>query len=133
MIAAISPDRRLMRQEIRGALVGIAIAFLAWEAYGAFRWAVDAGGLGAAARQFWEGLRGDWMLLIVITDHLLLAGIALVILWGDAARQAWTPAHRALLAVAFIALGSPVVLGYLAWRLAKAPGIRADPARAHDG
>ena len=29
-----------------------------------------------------------------------------------------------LLALAFIALGSPVVLGYLAWRLGKPPGLR---------
>lgn len=122
-----------MRQGIRGALVGIAIAFLAWEAYGAFRSVIDAGGPGAAARHFWAGLRDDWMMLIVITDHLLLAGIALVILWVDAARQAWTLAHRALLAVAFIALGSPVVLGYLAWRLGEGSGNRHDRLRGGRG
>ena len=121
-----------MRQKIRAVLVVLAIAFLAWEAYGAFRWVVDAGGLGAAARQFWVRLR-DWMLLLVVTDHLLLAGIALLILWLDATRRAWTLAHRTLLAVAFVALGSPVVLGYLAWRLGKAPGDPTDAVRAHHG
>ena len=122
-----------MRQRIRGALVVLAIAFLAWEAYGAVRWVADAGGVGAAARQFWVRLRDDWMLLIVVSDHLLLAGIALVILWMDATRQAWTLAQRVLLALAFIALGSPVVLGYLAWRLGKPPGLPADAVRIHHG
>jgi hypothetical protein len=128
----IPADRELMRHGIRAALVVLAIAFLVWEAYGAFRWVVDAGGAGAAARQFWVRLRDEWMLLIVVSDHLLLAGIALVILWVDATRLALTVAHRALLAVAFIALGSPIVLGYLAWRLGKPPGFR-NAVRAQHG
>lgn len=122
-----------MRHGFRAALVVLAIAFLAWEAYGAFRWVVDAGGLAEAAAQLWVRLRADWMLLLVITDHLLLAGLALVLLWVDATRRAWTLAHRTLLALAFIALGSPVVLGYLAWRLGKPPGLRTDAASFRHG
>jgi hypothetical protein len=133
VMPTIPADRGLMRHPIRVGLVVLAIAFLVWEAYGAFRWVADAGGSGAAARQFWVRLRDEWMLLIVVSDHLLLAGIALVILWVDATRLALTLAHRALLAVAFIALGSPIVLGYLAWRLGKAPALRTDAVRAHHG
>jgi hypothetical protein len=133
LISAIPAERGVMRHRIRAALVMLAIAFLLWEAYGAFRWVVDAGGLGPAARHFWVSLRDEWMLLIVVSDHLLLAGIALVILWVDATRLALTVAHRALLAVAFIALGSPIVLGYLAWRLGKPAGLRTDAVREYHG
>ena len=122
-----------MRHGVRTALVVLAIAFRTWEAYGAFRWVVDAGGPGEAARQFWAFLRADWMVLLVVTDHLLLAGIALVLLWVDATRRAWTLAHRTLLALAFIALGSPVLLGYLAWRLGKPPALRTDAPGSRHG
>lgn len=101
---------------LRGALVAFALLFLAWEAYGALRWITDAGGLGDAARQFWTHLTGDWMLLLVVTDHLVLAGAVLVLMWLDAIRAGWDLARRLLLAAAFVALGSPIVLLYLAWR-----------------
>jgi hypothetical protein len=97
--------------------------FLAWEAYGALRWVVDAGGLGAAASRFRDSLTHDWMLLVVVTDHLMLAGLVLVLMWLDTARAGWQSSRRLLLVAAFVALGSPIVLGYLAWRL----GVRFRP------
>jgi hypothetical protein len=102
---------------LRGALVALALLFLAWEAYGAMRWLVDAGGIGQAGRQFWTHLTADWMLLLVLTDHLLLAGIGLVMMWLDANRAGWALSRRLGLAAAFVVFGSPVVLLYLAWRL----------------
>ena len=110
------------RHTLRVALLVLALLFLAWEAFGAIRWVVDSGGVGPAARQFWLHLTSDWMLLLFVTDHLLLAGIVLVLLWLDSARAGWTVSRRLLLGAAFVALGSPVVLAYLVWRLRKGAG-----------
>ena len=98
-------------------LLTLACTFLAWEAFGAIQWVLAAGGVGPAAREFWARLTSDWMLIVVVTDHLLLAGIVLVLMWVDAGRIGWAVSRRFLLVAAFVALGSPVVLWYLAWRL----------------
>ena len=110
---------------LRGALLAFALLFLAWEAYGAMRWVLDAGGLGPAAARFWRYLTSDAMLLLVVTDHLLLAGTVLVLLWLDAARRGWLVSRRLILAGAFVALGSPVILWYLASKI----GVAAWPPR----
>lgn len=108
------------RSTLRAGLLGLACAFLAWEALGAVRWVEEAGGLGSAAGHFWARLTSDWMLMIFITDHLLLAGIVLVLMWVDSARVGWVVSRRVFLTAAFVALGSPVVLWYFAWRLREA-------------
>ena len=105
------------RSTLRAGLLGLACAFLAWEAFGAVRWVEEAGGLGSAAGHFRTRLLSDWMLMIFITDHLLLAGIVLVLMWVDTGRMGWVVSRRVFLSAAFVALGSPVVLWYLAWRL----------------
>ena len=105
------------RRTLRIGLLTLACAFLAWEAFGALQWVLEAGGVGPAAREFWARLTSDWMLVIVVTDHLLLAGIVLVMMWVDAGRIGWAASRRLLLVAAFVALGSPVVLWYLARRL----------------
>jgi len=112
-----------MRTPVRSTLLLGAGLFLAWEAYGAARWVLDAGGIGSAASRFWTLLASDWMILLFVTDHLVLAAIVLVLLWLDAARRAWSLPRRLLLATAFVALGSPVVLAYLARRPAGDGGI----------
>jgi hypothetical protein len=101
---------------VRSALLLSAGLFLAWEGFGAVRWVLDAGGIAPAAGRFWALLGSDWMMLLVVTDHLLLATIVLILMWLDAASRAWSLTRRLLLATGFIALGSPVVLAYLAWR-----------------
>ena len=106
-----------MRDLVRRTLVVIALGFLAWEAYAAVRWIRDAGGLGAAAGRFWDLLRSDWMLAIVVTDQLVIAGVVLVLLWIDSRQEGWSPGRRLLLAAGFITLGTPAFLTYLAWRL----------------
>jgi hypothetical protein len=105
------------RAQLRFPLLALALVFLAWEGYGARRWVLDAGGMAPAGGRFWRLLGSDWMMRIVVTDHLLLAAIVLALLWLDATRNSWAPRRRVLLGVAFVALGSPVVLGYLAWRI----------------
>jgi hypothetical protein len=105
------------RRTLRAGLLTLAVVFLCWEAFGAVRWVADAGGLGLAAKQFWAHLTDDWMLLIVVTDHLLLAGVVLVVVWLDAVKAGWKIGSRLGVTAAFVALGSPVILWYLAARL----------------
>lgn len=106
-----------MRAIVRRGLVILAGLFLVWELYGAVRWVQQAGGIGAAIDHFWRTLEADWMARIVVADHILIAGTVLVLLWLDARRHGWSTGRRVLLAVAFVALGSPTLLTYLAWRL----------------
>jgi hypothetical protein len=94
-----------------------AIVFALWEAYAATRWIVEGGGLEHAASLTWERVRHDWFLLILVTDHAVIAGTALVWILIDARRlRGWSVAECLAYAVAYIALGSPALLGYLAER-----------------
>ena len=108
-----------MRTALRAALLAVAAGFLAWEVYGALTWVRQAGGLAAAFAHFWRTLNADWMMRIVVTDHLLIAAAVLAGLWLDASRQAWSVLRRLLLSVAFVALGSPTLFTYLAWRVGR--------------
>ncbi|MGE5925722.1 MAG: hypothetical protein ACM357_00080 [Gemmatimonadota bacterium] len=110
------------RRTVRGGLLALALVFLAWEAFGAARWVIAAGGPGPAASQLWAHLRSDWMLLVVVTDHLLLAAIVLVVVWVDATKAGWSIGRRLGLTAAFVALGSPAILWYVARRL-QTPGL----------
>ena len=93
-----------------------AAAFALWELYAVIRWIGAAGSLGWALSETWSRLRADWFLLIVVTDHLVVAGAALVWAWLDARRRAWSAGARLLWGVLFVALGTPALLGYLAER-----------------
>jgi hypothetical protein len=114
-----------MRRVLVYALIIAAILFLLLELYAATRWMGHAGGLGAAFDHFWDVLRSDWMAQIVVSDHLVIAGIALIALWLDAARRGWGVRRRIILGIVFIVLGSPALLAYIAWRI---NGQRAVPA-----
>jgi hypothetical protein len=102
---------------LRPLLAALAVAFLVWELTAVILWARESGGLPAAPGHFWRSLRSDWMVLLVVTDHLLVAGAVLVWLWVDAGRAGASAAGRLGLVIAFIALGSPAMLLYLSWRL----------------
>jgi hypothetical protein len=106
-----------MRQLIRIVLVASAILFLVWEVYAAVRWIGEAGGIEPAFDHLWSTLGSDWMALIVVSDHAVIAGAVLIALWIDARRLGWLLWRRVLLAVAFVALGSPTLLVYVAWRI----------------
>jgi hypothetical protein len=94
-----------------------AIAFALWEAYAATRWIVEGGGFGNAVSLTWDRIRHDWFLLILVTDHAVIAGTALVWILIDARRlRGWSVAECVAYAIAYIALGSPALLGYLAER-----------------
>jgi hypothetical protein len=109
-----------MRQLIRFVLVASALLFLVWEVYAAVRWVTTAGGIGPAFDHWWSSQRSDWMALIVLSDHAVIAGTVLIALWIDAGRLGWLFRRRVLLAAAFVALGSPTLLVYLAWRIGPA-------------
>jgi hypothetical protein len=101
----------------RWLLLVLAFAFLVWELIAVILWVRQSGGLPHAPGHFWHALRSDWMALLVVSDHLLVAGTMLVALWIDAKREGWRPSGRWGLVLAFIAVGSPAMLAYLAWRL----------------
>jgi GNAT superfamily N-acetyltransferase len=111
-----------MRRPLRPGLLASAILFLLWELYATTWWVREAGGLGAGFQHLYQVLRSDWMARIIVSDHIVIAGCVLIALWIDAARQRWGYGRRLLLAVAFIGLGSPTLLTYLAWRLGRASG-----------
>jgi hypothetical protein len=106
-----------MRQLVSIVLVASAFVFLLWEVYAAVRWVGQAGGIGPAFDHLWSTLASDWMALIVVSDHAVIAGAVLVALWADAKRLGWLLRRRVLLAIAFVALGSPTLLVYVAWRI----------------
>ena len=93
-----------------------AIVFLLWEAYAAATWIAQGGGLAGAASLTWQRVRDDWFLLILVSDHAVIAGTALVWILVDAREHGWSVGKCVAYAVAYIALGSPALLGYLAER-----------------
>ena len=107
----------------RNARIGLWVAagaFLLWEAFGAARWVGAAGGIGVAFGHLWRTIRSDWMALVVVTDHLVIAACALLWMWRDAAGRGW-PAGRPLgWAALFVALGWPRLLAFLPQRGARA-------------
>ncbi|HYC31334.1 MAG TPA: hypothetical protein VEB59_03545 [Gemmatimonadales bacterium] len=100
-------------------LLVLAALFLGWELVATVLWLGQTGGIGEGFAHLWQALRSDWMALIVVSDHLLVAGTVLIGLWLDTRRLGWRLARRLLLAVAFVALGSPALLAYLAWRMGR--------------
>jgi dipeptide/tripeptide permease len=113
-----------MRRWLALALILGAVLFFLWEAYAAMAWVIQAGGIGPGFHQFWRAVQSDWMVRIVVSDHLVIAGVVLIGLWLDTARRRWSRKSRMLLALAFVVLGSPTLLGYLAGRLGKGPNVR---------
>jgi hypothetical protein len=106
-----------MRSFARPLLVVLAGLFLLWELYAAIRWLGQTGGVIQGFEHLWGVLRRDWMALIVVSDHLVIAGAVLIGLWLDATRMGWRISRRLLLALAFVAVGSPALLLYVAWRI----------------
>jgi hypothetical protein len=108
-----------MHAIVRRALLAVALLFLAWELFGAVHWLRQTGGLGPGLDHLGQTLRSDWMALIVVSDHLVIATTVLVGVWLDATHLGWRGSRRLLLALAFVALGSPALLTYLAWRMGR--------------
>jgi hypothetical protein len=118
----------LVRSFVQRALIALAALFLTWEIFAVTRWIRQAGGIGSGFRHLWVALRSDWMALIVVSDHLVIAGTVLVLLLLDAANQGWRMSRLILLVVGFIGLGSPTLLLYIAWRMkTTAPLVRQSP------
>jgi uncharacterized membrane protein len=111
-----------MSRILRLGLLASATVFILWELYAAMCWVREAGDVGAGFHHLFQVIRSDWMARIIVSDHFVIAGSVLLGLWIDAARQEWGNGRRLLLAVAFIGLGSPTLLTYLAWRLGRASG-----------
>jgi hypothetical protein len=93
-----------------------ALAFLAWELTAALHWVGPELAVGTAVRQTWAHVESDWFLKILVADHIVIAGTVLVWVWIDAGRRGWSVGARLAWTVAYIALGSPALLGYLAER-----------------
>jgi hypothetical protein len=106
-----------MRRFLPPALLAGALLFLLWELYAVSHWLQQAGSLGAAFDHLRRAVGSDWMALIVVSDHLIVAGTVLIALLIDAVRQNWSASRLIFLAVGFVALGTPALLSYLAWRI----------------
>lgn len=79
-------------------------------------WVGAAGSLEAALSQTWARLRSDWFMLIVITDHLVIAGVVLLWVWGDMGRRGFSSRARLAWLGTLVALGTPTLLAYIAER-----------------
>jgi hypothetical protein len=79
-----------MRRFLPPALLAGALLFLLWELYAVIQWLQQAGSLGAAFDHVRRAVGSDWMALIVVSDHLIIAGTVLIALLIDAARQGWS-------------------------------------------
>jgi hypothetical protein len=91
------------------------------------RWVEAAGTLGGAFELTWSHLWSDWFLLVVVADHLVIAGAALLWVWMDARRRGWPLGYRLAWVAAFAGLGTPALLGYLAERrMPGSPRVRQD-------
>ncbi len=119
-----------MQVTIRRALIVFALLFLGWELFAAVQWLRQTGGIGPGFGHLWQALRSDWMALIVVSDHVVIAATVLVGLWFDATRLGWHLTRRVLLILAFVALGSPTLLAYLAWRLGRGDRVATASTRA---
>src|SRR3954462_1753765 len=78
----------------RRLLLVLAFAFLVWELIAVILWVRQSGGLPHAPGHFWQALRSDWMALLVVSDHLVVAGTVLIALWIDARRVGWRLSRR---------------------------------------
>jgi hypothetical protein len=67
----------------------MALLFLGWELYAFRNWLRQTGGLGRGFDHLWQTLSSDWMALIVVSDHLIIAGTALALIVVDATRLGW--------------------------------------------
>src|SRR5215212_4323890 len=85
----------------------VAAAFLAFEAVAALQWLREAGSVARAGEHFLRALRSDWMLIIVVADHLLIAFAVLMLGWRDAISNGITLRSRLGWTLLFVALGSP--------------------------
>jgi hypothetical protein len=93
-----------------------AIAFGVWELAAVILWIGDAASIASAGTHTWERLSADWFLLVVVTDHLVIAAVALLWVLVDARRRGQPLWMRLAWVVAFVGLGTPALLGYLAQR-----------------
>ena len=100
-----------------------ALGFALFELVAVLRWLAVAGSLSLAVAQMWVRLGADWFLLIVVADHLVIAGTVLLWVWMDARRRGWPTGRRLAWTVAFIALGTPALLGYIAERTEAEPKV----------
>ena len=100
----------------RLALWAGAVLFAGWELAGLILWLREVDGLGPGLSQLWASVLQDKMLLVVVTDHLAIAGVALLWVWCDTRRRRWPLGQRLLWAGAFVVVGTPALLGYLAER-----------------
>jgi nicotinamide riboside transporter PnuC len=108
-----------VRRVASGGLILLGLLFSGWELYAFLQWLRQTGGLEPGFRHLLHTLRSDWMALIVVSDHLVIAATVLVAILIDATRLGWPASRRVLFTLAFIGLGSPALLFYLAWRVSE--------------
>ena len=98
----------------RPLLLTAAVILFAWLTIATILWLRDAGSLSEALVHLWTSARADWMLVAILTDAGVFVLLSLVWLWHDAKARDWSPPRRLAWIAAVVALGSPVLLLYLA-------------------
>lgn len=102
---------------------------LAWVVTASVLWIGGHGEPDAAFWHFWNTLRSDWMLILIVTDMAVFTAAALVWAAADLRRRGATPVVTVGWLIPMLLLGSAVLLLYLARRTeSRAPLTGARPA-----
>ncbi len=107
----------------RKTLLILAGAIFAWFNVGFVLWLKGGDSLTARFAHAWQAASSDWLVVIILSDALVFVVFVLAWLWRDARARMLTTRRRIGWVVATVALGSPALLVYLAYR----PHGRAEP------
>ena len=101
-----------MSKALRGVLWFVAGLFFVWQNVAMYLWLQQEQGFG----HMWTALTSDWLLLLILTDACIFSALALAWFYHDMRRRGMPAARRNGLFAAALALGSPVLLIYVATR-----------------
>ena len=105
-----------MSKTLRGFFWLAAGVFFVWQNVAMYLWLRQNQGVGPGLGHMWSALTTDWLLLLILTDACMFSALALGWFYTDMRQRGIPSPRRHGLLIAAIALGSPVLLIYLANR-----------------
>ena len=92
----------------------VAGVFFVWQNMATYLWLGKNGTFSAAVAHLWQTMTADWMLLLILSDACIFSALALAWFYGDMRGRGYNRARSSALLLAALAIGSPVLLLYLA-------------------
>jgi hypothetical protein len=90
--------------------------FFVWQNAAMYLWLRQHQTVGSGLAHMWQSLSADWLLLLILTDACIFSALALAWFYADMRKRGFTVARQSGLLLAALAIGSPVMLIYLASR-----------------